>query len=37
LMKLPRTWVSLEFRSLSKAQRTLFLERFDLAFHRGGG
>jgi hypothetical protein len=37
LMKLPRTWVSLEFRNLSKAQRALFLERFDLAFHRGGG
>jgi hypothetical protein len=37
LMKLPQTWVSLEFRNLSKVQRTLFLERFDLAFHRGGG
>ena len=37
LMKLPQTWVSLEFRNLSKAQRAIFLERFDLAFHRGGG
>ena len=37
LIKLPQTWVSLEFRNLSKAQRTLFLERFDLAFRRGGG
>ena len=37
LMKLPQTWVSLEFRNLSKAQRVNFLERFDLAFHRGGG
>ena len=37
LMKLPQTWVSLEFRNLSKAQRAMFLERFDLAFHRGGG
>ena len=37
LLKLPQTWVSLEFRNLSTAQRALFLERFDLAFHRGGG
>ena len=37
LMKLPQTWVSLEFRNLSKVQRALFLERFDLAFRRGGG
>ena len=37
LIKLPQTWVSLEFRNLSKAQRALFLERFDLAFRRGGG
>ena len=37
LMKLPQTWVSLEFHNLSKAQRALFLERFDLAFQRGGG
>lgn len=37
LMKLPKTCVSLEFRNLSKAQRAIFLERFDLAFHRGGG
>ena len=37
LMKLPQTCVSLEFRNLSKAQRAIFLERFDLAFHRGGG
>jgi hypothetical protein len=36
-MTLPRTSVSLEFRNLSKAQRVIFLERFDLAFHRGGG
>jgi len=34
---LPRTSVSLEFLNLSKAQRVHFLERFDLAFHRGGG
>ena len=37
LIKLPQTYVSLEFRNLSKAQRAIFLERFDLAFHRGGG
>ena len=37
LIKLPQTWVSLEFHNLSKAQRMLFLERFDLAFRRGGG
>ena len=37
LIKLPQIWVSLEFRNLSKAQREKFLERFDLAFHRGGG
>ena len=37
LLKLPQTWVSLEFHNLSKAQRMLFLERFDLAFRRGGG
>ena len=34
---LPRTSVSLEFHNLSKAQRGQFLERFDLAFRRGGG
>ena len=37
LMKLPQTLVSLEFRNLSKTQRAIFLERFDLAFRRGGG
>ena len=36
-MTLPRISVSLEFRNLSKARRANFLERFDLAFHRGGG
>ena len=36
-MTLPRTSVSLEFRNLSNVQRALFLERFDLAFRRGGG
>ena len=36
-MALPRTMVSLEFRDLSEEQRTFFLERFDLAFRRGGG
>ena len=34
---LPRTWVSFEFRNLSKSQRLFFLERFNLAFQRGGG
>ena len=36
-MIVPRTTVSLEFRDLSEEQRTVFLERFDLAFRRGGG
>jgi len=36
-MTLPQTWVSFEFHNLSKAQRSFFLERFNLAFLRGGG
>ena len=34
---LPRTSVSLEFHNLSEAQRGQFLERFNIAFRRGGG
>ena len=37
LIKLPQTWVSLNFHNLSESQRRLFLKRFDLAFRRGGG
>ncbi len=36
-INLARTWVSLEFHNLSDEQQNRFLERFDLAFHRGGG
>lgn len=37
LLTLPRTSVSLEFHNLSKLQRGQFLERFNIAFRRGGG
>ena len=37
LITLPRTSVALEFHNLSELQRGQFLERFNIAFRRGGG
>ena len=36
-IRLPRTEVLIEFFDLSDKQQTNFLDRFDLAFRRGGG
>ena len=36
-LSLPVLLVSFRFSGLDRAQRATFMERFDLAFHRGGG
>ena len=36
-LRLPVLLVSFRFSGLDRAQRATFMERFDLAFHRGGG
>ncbi len=37
LLELPRARVTLTFAGLSERERNAFLDRFDLAFQRGGG
>ena len=37
LLSLPQARVTLEFSEVSDAARTAFLNRFDIAFQRGGG
>ncbi len=37
LLEIPATTVRFEFSGYTPAQRQAFLERFDLAFQRGGG
>jgi len=36
-LTLPRTSIRLLFEGFSETERTAFLERFDLAYRRGGG
>lgn len=37
LLELPRARIALELSGLTPTQRQQFLERFDIAFQRGGG
>ncbi|MDO8699896.1 MAG: hypothetical protein Q7J75_05675 [Rhodoferax sp.] len=37
LASIPRLLVSFRFKGLDDAQRYLFMKRFDLYMHRGGG
>lgn len=37
LLELPRARVTLEMRDVSTQEAAAFLDRFDLAFQRGGG
>ncbi|MCP3870427.1 MAG: hypothetical protein GY703_20515 [Gammaproteobacteria bacterium] len=37
MIKLPRTPVAFRFSGLNHEERKVFLDRFDLYFHRGGG
>jgi hypothetical protein len=37
LVRLPRLLVSFRFAGLDEAQRSAFMQRFDLYMHRGGG
>jgi hypothetical protein len=37
LLEMPRAAVTLTFQSVDEAARARFIQRFDLAFQRGGG
>lgn len=37
LLKLPVTWIYFKFDNVSSADRTAFMQRFELYFRRGGG
>lgn len=37
LLELPRARVVISFEAVPAAERTAFLQRFDIAFQRGGG